>query len=44
MKAIVQKALIENGTVPEGFDSVDDIKSHIKETRSGIILGNISVY
>ena len=43
MKSILQMVLLMNRTVPEGFDSVKDIRSHIRETRSGIILGNVSL-
>ena len=43
MKSIVQGVLIMNRTVPEGFDSVKDIRSHIRETRSGIILGSVNL-
>ena len=39
MKSILQMVLLMNRTVPEGFDSVKDIR----ETRSGIILGNVSL-
>ena len=41
MNRFVSQALIKSGSVPEGFDEVDQIHSHIQVTRSGIILGII---
>ena len=42
LKAFIYKALVNKTTskVPIGFDDVEDIKTCIKTTRSGIILGN----
>ena len=39
IKSFVHKALTKRAQVPLGFDVVDDIQTHIRTTKSGIILG-----
>jgi hypothetical protein len=39
IKSFVNKALTKSAQVPLGFDDAEDIQTHIRTTKSGIILG-----